>query len=344
MTGRQDGRRRQQGRRQAEARRAEPQPADLRRRRLAVRGLLRPAVVPDRELPRPRREPHASRCRAAQRAQNYTVAFTEPFLFDRNITGGVNLFKQEVRYVSQFTQKSQGGVADLRLPARPRLHADVHELQLRAACASPRSARLYHDPALLRAQPVPARLAAHRRRRRAHHQQDHAEHRPQHRRSADLPDDRQAAHGLDRSGRPRRQHQLLQADGRGRLLLAAERPHVARRRAGSWSTSTRSAARSQLPIFEKLFLGGEYSVRGFDIRTIGPTDPLTGLVLGGNKSLLFNVEQNITIAGPVRLILFFDAGQVRDVGRALRLDGGRARARSSAAARRCCRSVATGRS
>ena len=96
----------------------------------------------------------------------------------------------------------------------------------------------------------------------------------------------------------------------GRVL--ARRP-----RAGA-STSSRSAARSQLPIFEKLFLGGEYSVRGFDIRTIGPTDPLTGLVLGGNKSLLFNVEQIINIAGPVRLILFFDAGQVRDVGRALR--------------------------
>jgi outer membrane protein insertion porin family len=76
-----------------------------------------------------------------------------------------------------------------------------------------------------------------------------------------------------------------------------------------------------LPIFEKLFLGGEYSVRGFDLRTIGPTDcepgqlPLagecTGLVVGGNKSLLFNVEQIITIAGPVRLILFYDAGQVQ---------------------------------
>ena len=33
-------------------------------------------------------------------------------------------------------------------------------------------------------------------------------------------------------------------------------------------------------------------------------------MLGGNKSLLFNVEQNITIAGPVRAILFYDAGQV----------------------------------
>ena len=70
----------------------------------------------------------------------------------------------------------------------------------------------------------------------------------------------------------------------------------------------------ELPIFEKLFLGGEYSVRGFDLRTIGPSDPVTGLVLGGNKSLLMNVEQIITIAGPVRLVLFYDAGQVRDTG------------------------------
>ncbi|HZP48732.1 MAG TPA: BamA/TamA family outer membrane protein, partial [Vicinamibacterales bacterium] len=68
---------------------------------------------------------------------------------------------------------------------------------------------------------------------------------------------------------------------------------------------------SEIPIFEKLFLGGEYSVRGFDIRSIGPSDPATGLVLGGNKSLLFNAEEQITIAGPVRLIFFYDAGQVQ---------------------------------
>src|SRR5204862_7312697 len=67
----------------------------------------------------------------------------------------------------------------------------------------------------------------------------------------------------------------------------------------------------ELPIFEKLFLGGEYSIRGFDIRTVGPQDPATGLVLGGNKSVLFNVEEQFTIAGPVRAILFYDAGQVQ---------------------------------
>jgi outer membrane protein assembly factor BamA len=69
-----------------------------------------------------------------------------------------------------------------------------------------------------------------------------------------------------------------------------------------------------LPIFERLFLGGEYSIRGFDIRSVGPRDPRTGLVLGGNKSLLVNAEYLINIAGPVRLVLFFDAGQVRNKG------------------------------
>ncbi|HEY7792106.1 MAG TPA: BamA/TamA family outer membrane protein, partial [Vicinamibacterales bacterium] len=68
-----------------------------------------------------------------------------------------------------------------------------------------------------------------------------------------------------------------------------------------------------LPIFEKLFTGGEYSVRGFDINTIGPRES-SGLVIGGNKLLLFNAEYLISIAGPVRLVLFYDAGQVDDVG------------------------------
>ena len=69
-----------------------------------------------------------------------------------------------------------------------------------------------------------------------------------------------------------------------------------------------------LPIFERLFLGGEYTIRGYDIRSVGPSDPVTGLVLGGNKSLLFNAEYLIRIADPVRLIAFYDAGQVREQG------------------------------
>jgi outer membrane protein assembly factor BamA len=72
-----------------------------------------------------------------------------------------------------------------------------------------------------------------------------------------------------------------------------------------------------LPIFEKFFLGGEYSVRGFDMRSIGPRDPASGVVTGGNKSLLFNGELYFNVGGPVRVLAFYDAGQVRDVGDSL---------------------------
>ena len=53
---------------------------------------------------------------SGSRAQNYSVAFTEPFLFDRNITGGANVFKQDIRYVGQFTQKTTGGVLTFGFP------------------------------------------------------------------------------------------------------------------------------------------------------------------------------------------------------------------------------------
>jgi outer membrane protein insertion porin family len=68
-----------------------------------------------------------------------------------------------------------------------------------------------------------------------------------------------------------------------------------------------------LPIFEKIFLGGEYSIRGFDIRTVAPRDNTSGVVIGGNKSLLFNAEYYIDIK-QLRLLAFYDAGEVRDIG------------------------------
>ena len=74
-----------------------------------------------------------------------------------------------------------------------------------------------------------------------------------------------------------------------------------------------------LPIFERLYLGGEYSIRGFDLRTVGPRDAATGLVLGGDKSLLFTGEYIITVAEPARLVLFYDTGQVQEAGKGFAL-------------------------
>ena len=72
-------------------------------------------------------------------------------------------------------------------------------------------------------------------------------------------------------------------------------------------------------------MGGEYSIRGFDIRRVGPTladidpevpeDSFNGrTIIGGNKSFLVNAEYQIIIAQPVRIIMFYDAGQVQNFG------------------------------
>jgi outer membrane protein insertion porin family len=45
-----------------------------------------------------------------------------------------------------------------------------------------------------------------------------------------------------------------------------------------------------VPLFERFFLGGPYTIRGFKARTISPTDPNTGERIGGNKELVMNVE------------------------------------------------------
>ena len=65
-----------------------------------------------------------------------------------------------------------------------------------------------------------------------------------------------------------------------------------------------------MPIFERFFLGGPYSIRGFASRTLSPTDPNTGERIGGNKELVVNVEYLFPLLGEIGFkgVLFFDAG------------------------------------
>lgn len=65
---------------------------------------------------------------------------------------------------------------------------------------------------------------------------------------------------------------------------------------------------SQLPYYLRYFLGGEYQIRGVDLRTVGPTDK-QNRALGGDRFVLFNAEYYINLAGPLRAVLFHDAGQ-----------------------------------
>ena len=64
-----------------------------------------------------------------------------------------------------------------------------------------------------------------------------------------------------------------------------------------------------LPIFERAFLGGARTVRGFDFREVGPKDG-NGDAIGGNAALLFNVELQFPFVAGLRAVIFYDTGQV----------------------------------
>ncbi len=62
-----------------------------------------------------------------------------------------------------------------------------------------------------------------------------------------------------------------------------------------------------LPSFERYFMGGANSLRGFTIREVGPLTPL-GDPLGGEQSLLFNVELQYPLTEGFRVFGFYDRG------------------------------------
>ena len=78
------------------------------------------------------------------------------------------------------------------------------------------------------------------------------------------------------------------------------------------------AASRELPYYQRYFLGGETQIRGVNVHTVGPVGE-DNRALGGNKFVLFNAEYYFDIAGPLRAVLFYDAGQAFLEGQAVDL-------------------------
>ena len=229
---------------------------------------------------------------AGDRAQNYQLAFTEPFLFDRNITGGFDIYNRSLQYIGYYTQKSRGlnlvfgfPVADftrmfMNYSFEKVRMTDLNEALFDTSCIlrPDRMLRRFRRSSDL-SQLTPTQIEVLRRNpfvydslligqggersvskvtpSLVHNTVD----------NPIFPNTGQAAHGVDRSGRARRQHAVLQAARRGDLLLPASAADVGRvPRAGrvhlagrtrlsscrsssgcSWAASTASAASTSGP-------------------------------------------------------------------------------------------------
>ncbi len=66
----------------------------------------------------------------------------------------------------------------------------------------------------------------------------------------------------------------------------------------------------EVPIFERFFAGGAYSIRGYNERKVGPIDPVSEDPIGGEAMLVGNVEYIVPVVEFIKVAAFFDSGNV----------------------------------
>jgi outer membrane protein insertion porin family len=271
------------------------------------------------------------------RARNYQIAFSEPFLFDRPLTVGGDIHKQSIIYPYAYTQNNTGGAMTVGYQVGPyaRVFGTYSLEQIKVLDIYP----VYlPQPQLIF---TPSDVYSSSGLERAPFIASNGELAPSNPYMADLlllnsggkrtiskvtpsyvynsvdnpifpAAGKRLTASIDVAGVGGDTSYLKPSLEAVVYLQQSKRFSLGMR--AQWISVSPTGSTKTLPIFERLFLGGEYSVRGFDLRSIGPRDPITGVVIGGVKSLLFNVEYLIQIAGPVRFVLFYDAGQVADTG------------------------------
>ena len=254
-----------------------------------------------------------------KRTKNYQIAVTEPYLFDRPITAGIDLFKRSIRYESfgafrGYSQAGTGGVLTAGFPVSrfSRVYANYsyEVINIEGLTDSP----IVVEPGGV---PVfdPARFDQNGRRRESKITPSFVYN------TVDNP-------WTPRSGTRYTVTSQVAGGALGgtvdyfRPEVEAIRyiPHTRRTALGlrvDGSYIRPYGDTKNLPYYQRFFLGGENQIRGYNIRSVGPIGstvvPTTGqsqnTALGGNKFVLFNAEYYIDIFGPLRFLGFFDAGQ-----------------------------------
>lgn len=77
----------------------------------------------------------------------------------------------------------------------------------------------------------------------------------------------------------------------------------------------------KIPIYERFFAGGAYSVRGYRERKIGPVDVSSGDPVGGESVVIGNLEYTYPLLDFLRLAAFYDIGNVWAKGNDIGTDG-----------------------
>ena len=248
-----------------------------------------------------------------KRTKNYQIAITEPYFLDRPITAGFDVFKRKITYVSYinvvgYTQEGTGASLIFGVPVKRwgRLFTNYSYEVVKLSDVT-QDIQGNITPVASSGEPVfdPLLFGSQSRRE-----------------SRFTPS--LVWNTVDNPFSPRAgtkySASLTMAGGplggtidyfRPSLEVVVYLPHTKKTALGLRADAAWIKPYSDtrvLPYYQRYFLGGETQLRGYNLRTVGPIDS-SGRALGGNKYLLLNAEYYFDVFGPLRALLFFDAGQ-----------------------------------
>ena len=228
-------------------------------------------------------------------SHRFRASFTEPYLFDRPLSMGIDGFNWERQY-SEYTRKSWGGVFRLAHPLKwkyTRIFGMYRFENVQISGLSP-----YSSPILIQSKYIHATSAASFILRR---------------------DSRDSLFAPTKGSDNSISVEMAGLGGdTAYMRYVAETGWYYPFR---WSTVGVIHARfgymqqlpwGAMPAYEKFYLGGIDSVRGFKYAEISPRDPNTNERIGGDKFTQLNVEYRFPIYKKLGLMgtVFFDAGNV----------------------------------
>lgn len=262
-----------------------------------------------------------ARAQVGTQQQNYLISLTEPYFLDRILSLGGDLFYREASFLSSvYDQRNYGFSVELRKPIIPFLSAsvayrleeiDIYNVSIFASPAIKMEAgnRLQSQIAGSLIWDTRDSVFLTRRGHRVTFVPQIS--------GGFLGGNTQTyGFGLEAS-----QYFLLPYD-----LILTLNGEIAG--INTWGSNSGS----QVPIFDRLYLGGANNLRGFNFRDVGPKDEF-GEPLGGQSLARITVEVTFPIIPRVRGAVFYDAGFVNqdafnygfshlatDAGVGLRLD------------------------
>ena len=240
------------------------------------------------------------RTQIGTRRQDYQLTFIEPWLFDRKLELSTSLFHRELDFLSSiFNETRSGGAVSLRTP----LLNDFVVGELGYTLEQVEISNVYPDP-----------------RYYVFKQEENADKRLVSKVSPILYYDTRGPGRLPNVGQLTRLRTHLAGGpfggdtdfykidlGTKHYFKGLAEGHILELQA-QISVIEEYGDSDRVPLFDRSFLGGLYSLRGFRFRDVGPKD--RGEPIGGKTSWFASAEYSVPVIERFRLAVFYDIGMV----------------------------------